>query len=139
MFPGEDVNRITIDGYSTVHVKYSGGSLENVGLVAKVEGYANPITRPITKGEPTVGFDLGIRWDMAQTRSADWTAIINARQAEQVVATGQMSKLTLNDVFLKVGGKFVFSNKSESVFECEAMRPGQTPASAITFLTDLTS
>lgn len=139
LFVGDQLSDIVIDGYSSVSVQPHGGALEAVGLVAKVEGYANPITRELTKGTPTVGFDLGISWDMAQTRHADWNAIVSSRQADQVIATGQLSQLTLNTVFLKVGAKWMFNNKSESVFNCEAVRPGQTPTQAINFLTDIGS
>lgn len=136
VFPGESVNDITIDGFAIVEVTPNGGSSGNVGLVSKVEAYANPLKRETTKGSPAVGWDLGIKFDMTQTRSAEWAAIVDARQADLVKVTGAMTICSLANVFLSVGAKIMFSNKSESAFECEAVHPGATPTQAKAFITN---
>lgn len=137
VFPGEDLDRITIDGFAIVEVTPKGGAIGNIGLVAKVEAEAVPIKREITKGEPAVGWDLIIRFDMTQTLKQEWEEIVEAREADLVKVTGAMTIVSLANVFMSVGAKMVYNNKSESAFACEAKKPGQPKAAAKAFITNV--
>lgn len=139
VFPGEDIDNITIDGYSSVTVTPKGGAAGSVGYCGKISAYMNAINRELTKGTVTVGFNLGIKWETAQTRSADVEAHIDAREADAVVAAGQMTSVTLENVFITTNVKLEFSNKSESMIECEAVKPGIRPSVAKTFVTNVGS
>lgn len=135
-FPNEEVNDITIDGFAIVEVTPKGSAAGNVGLVSKVEADMEALNRETTKGDPTVGWNLHLKWEMCQTRAAEWAWIVGARQADLVKITGAKTICSLAGVFLTVAGKIMFSNKSESAFMCEAKHPGATPAQAIAFLVD---
>lgn len=139
----ENLDSISPNGYATAYIKLtSGGSLDNVGLIAECKANAMPITRELSKGTPTVGYDLKHAYKMAQTAPADWAAFVGARTLYQSQIVGSTSTSTITadtstNLFAKVGLEIDFSNKADSFIEFEVVKPGQkaTASSVTAFLT----
>lgn len=139
----ENLDAVSPNGYATAYIKLtSGGTSDNVGLIAEAKANAIAITRELSKGTPTVGYDLKHAYKMAQTSPADWTAFVGARTLYESKIAGSTYTSTITadastNLFAKVGLEIDFSNKADSFIEFEVVKPGQKAgAAAVTaFLT----